>query len=152
MDYGKSNCCHYSFTGQPTATSRTHESKQDITNFNKIAIRKWIPDGKWTRTIIICVYSAVLSYLKMSFFKHAVALTFFRRYKRSDCCFCACAIYVKSEMTCEKTKHLWYKYYGLFVRMYIASQQSYLSQINTRQTGFEAYFDSKCKPRESSAP
>ncbi|KAK2192842.1 hypothetical protein NP493_21g01035 [Ridgeia piscesae] len=42
-------------------------------------------------------------------------------------------------MCSEKTKHLWYKYYGLFVRMYITSQQSYLSQINTRQTSFEAF-------------
>ncbi|KAK2173328.1 hypothetical protein NP493_884g04000 [Ridgeia piscesae] len=33
----------------------------------------------------------------------------------------------------ERTKHLWYKYYGVFVRIYITSQQSYLSQINTRQ-------------------
>ena len=31
----------------------------------------------------------------------------------------------------EKTKHLWYKYYGLFVRIYVTSQQNYLSQINT---------------------
>ena len=51
-------------------------------------------------------------------------------------------------MCSEKTKHLWYKYYGLFVRMYITSQQSYLSQINTRQTSFEAYFDSKRKSRD----
>ena len=28
-------------------------------------------------------------------------------------------IYVKSSMCSEKIKHLWYKYYGLFVRMYI---------------------------------
>ena len=55
-------------------------------------------------------------------------------------------------MCIEKTKHLWYEYYGLFVRMYITSQQSYLSQINTRQTSFEAYFDSKRKSRDSSAP
>ncbi|KAK2183421.1 hypothetical protein NP493_312g00035 [Ridgeia piscesae] len=48
-------------------------------------------------------------------------------------------------MCSEMTKHLWYKYYGLFVRMYIISQQSYLSQINTTQTSFEAYFDSKRK-------
>ncbi|KAK2178110.1 hypothetical protein NP493_558g00036 [Ridgeia piscesae] len=52
-------------------------------------------------------------------------------------------------MSSEKTKHLWYKYFGLFVRMYITSQQSNLSQINTGQTSFEAYFDSK---RKSSAP
>ncbi|KAK2187983.1 hypothetical protein NP493_148g04037 [Ridgeia piscesae] len=52
----------------------------------------------------------------------------------------------------RKDKHLWYKYYGLFVRMYITSQQSYLSQINTRQTSFEAYFDSKRKLRATSAP
>ncbi|KAK2192341.1 hypothetical protein NP493_33g04019 [Ridgeia piscesae] len=43
---------------------------------------------------------------------------------------------VKSSMYSEKTNHLWYKYYGLFVRMYITYQQSYLSQINTRQTSF----------------
>jgi len=35
-----------------------------------------------------------------------------------------------------------YKYNGLFIRMYITSEQRYLSQINTRQTSFEAYFDS----------
>ncbi|KAK2170916.1 hypothetical protein NP493_1123g01001 [Ridgeia piscesae] len=54
-------------------------------------------------------------------------------------------------MCSEKTMHLWYKYYRLFVRMYITSQQSYLSQIDTRQTSFEAYFDSKRKSRDSSA-
>ena len=43
-----------------------------------------------------------------------VALTFFRRYKRPDWRFCACAIYVKSSVCSEKTIHLWYKYYGLF--------------------------------------
>ncbi|KAK2165743.1 hypothetical protein NP493_1351g01052 [Ridgeia piscesae] len=52
----------------------------------------------------------------------------------------------------EKTKHLWYKYYALFVRMYITSQQSYLSQIKMRQIRFEAYFASKRKSRDSSAP
>ncbi|KAK2185883.1 hypothetical protein NP493_219g00018 [Ridgeia piscesae] len=52
-------------------------------------------------------------------------------------------------MCSEKTKHLWYKYYGLFVSMYITSQQSYVSQINTRETRFEAYFDSKRKSRDS---
>ena len=36
--------------------------------------------------------------------------------------------------------------------MYITSQQSYLSQINTRQTSFEAYFDSNRKSRDSIAP
>ena len=36
--------------------------------------------------------------------------------------------------------------------MYITSQRSYLSQINTRQTSFEAYFDSKRKSRDYSAP
>ncbi|KAK2191595.1 hypothetical protein NP493_50g02058 [Ridgeia piscesae] len=55
-------------------------------------------------------------------------------------------------MCSEKTNHLWYKYYGLFVKMYTTFQQSYLSQINTRQTSFEAYFDSKRKSRDSSAP
>ncbi|KAK2176853.1 hypothetical protein NP493_635g01016 [Ridgeia piscesae] len=45
-----------------------------------------------------------------------------------------------------------YKYYGLFVRMCITSLQSYLSQINTRQTSFEACFESKRKSRHSSAP
>ncbi|KAK2187974.1 hypothetical protein NP493_148g04036 [Ridgeia piscesae] len=55
-------------------------------------------------------------------------------------------------MCSERTKHLRYKYYGLFVRMYITSQQSYLSQINTRQTSFEACFDSKRKSRDYSAP
>ncbi|KAK2179647.1 hypothetical protein NP493_478g02005 [Ridgeia piscesae] len=38
------------------------------------------------------------------------------------------------------------------VWMYITSQQSYMSQINTRQTSFEAYFDSKRKSRDCSAP
>ncbi|KAK2173928.1 hypothetical protein NP493_842g01057 [Ridgeia piscesae] len=47
-------------------------------------------------------------------------------------------INVKSLMCTEKTKHLWYKYYGLFVRMYITYLQSYLSQINTKQASFEA--------------
>ena len=55
----------------------------------------------------------------------AVALTFFRRYKRSGKRFCACR-YVKSSMCSEKTQHLWYKHYEFFVRMYITSQQSYL--------------------------
>ena len=50
------------------------------------------------------------------------------------------------------TKHLWYKYYGLFVRMYITSQQSYLSQINIREANFEACFDSKHKSRDCNAP
>ena len=36
--------------------------------------------------------------------------------------------------------------------MYITSQQNYLSQINTRQTSFDAYFDSKRYSRDSSAP
>ena len=54
-------------------------------------------------------------------------------------------------MCSEMTKHLWHKYYGLFVRMYIIFQQSYLSQINTRQTSFEAYFDSKRKSRDLGA-
>ena len=49
----------------------------------------------------------------------------------------------------ERTKQLWYKYYGLFVRMYITSQQSYLSQFNTRQTSFEVCFDSKRNSRKS---
>ncbi|KAK2179182.1 hypothetical protein NP493_505g03015 [Ridgeia piscesae] len=55
-------------------------------------------------------------------------------------------------MCSEKTKHLWYKYYGLFVRLSITSQQSYLSQINTRKTSFEAYLDSKHKSHDFSAP
>ena len=38
------------------------------------------------------------------------------------------------------------------VTMYITSQQSCLSQINTRQTSFEACFDSKRKSRDYSAP
>ena len=49
-----------------------------------------------------------------------VALTFSRRYKRSNWRFCACAINVKSLIMCsEMTMHLWYIFYGLFVRMYI---------------------------------
>ena len=59
---------------------------------------------------------------------------------------------VKSSMCSERTTHLGFKYYALFVRMYITSQQSYLSQINTRQTGFEACHDSKRKSRDCSAP
>ncbi|KAK2181886.1 hypothetical protein NP493_370g02021 [Ridgeia piscesae] len=55
-------------------------------------------------------------------------------------------------MCSERTMHLWYKYNGLFVRMYITSLQRYLSQINTRQTSFEACFDSKRKSRDCSAP
>ena len=54
-------------------------------------------------------------------------------------------------MCTERTKHLWYKYYGLFVRTYKTSQQSYLSQINTRQISFEACFDSKRKSHDCSA-
>ena len=76
----------------------------------------------------------------------------FRRHKRSDWRFCACAINVKSLMCSERTKHLWYKYYEMFFRMYITSQQNYLSQINSRQTSFEACFDSKRKSRGCSAP
>jgi len=44
-------------------------------------------------------------------------------------------------MCSEKTKHVWYKYYGLFVRMYLTCQQSYLSHINTRQKSIEAFFE-----------
>ena len=55
-------------------------------------------------------------------------------------------------MCSEVTKHVWYKYYGLFVRMYLTSQQIYLSQINTRQTSFEACLDSKRKPRDCCSP
>ncbi|KAK2180848.1 hypothetical protein NP493_424g00021 [Ridgeia piscesae] len=58
-------------------------------------------------------------------------------------------MYVKSSMLSEKTTHLWYKYYGLFVRMNITSQQIYLSKFNTRQTSFEAYFDSTRKSRHN---
>ena len=36
--------------------------------------------------------------------------------------------------------------------MFMTSQQSYLSQINKKQTRFEAYFDSKRKSRDCSAP
>ena len=79
---------------------------------------------------------------------YVVALTFSRRSKRSDWRFCACAIYVKSSICSEKTKYLWYKYYVLFVSF----QQSYLSQINTRQTSFEVHFDSMHKSRDCSAP
>ncbi|KAK2156665.1 hypothetical protein NP493_1955g00000 [Ridgeia piscesae] len=55
-------------------------------------------------------------------------------------------------MCSEMTKHVWYQYYGLFVRLYITSQQIYMSQINTRQTSFEACFDSKRKSRDCGAP
>ena len=55
-------------------------------------------------------------------------------------------------MYSERTMQLWYKYYGLFVRLYITSQQRYLLQINARQTSFEAWFDSKHKSRDCSAP
>ena len=81
-----------------------------------------------------------------------VALTFFRCYKRSDLRFCACAIFVKSSICSEMTKHVWHKYYRLFVMVYITSQQKYLSQINTRQTSFEAYLDRKRKWRHCCAP
>ncbi|KAK2177348.1 hypothetical protein NP493_604g01044 [Ridgeia piscesae] len=54
-------------------------------------------------------------------------------------------------MCSERTKHFRYKYYRLFVKMYITSQQSYLSQGVTRQTSFEACFYSKRKSRECSA-
>ena len=70
--------------------------------------------------------------------KHnVVALSFSQHYKRSDWCFCACAINVKLLMGIERTMHLWYNYYGLFIRMHVTSLQSYLSQINSRQTSFE---------------
>ena len=36
--------------------------------------------------------------------------------------------------------------------MCIVYQQSYLSQINSRQTSFEEYSDTKRKSRDSSAP
>ncbi|KAK2179703.1 hypothetical protein NP493_477g04062 [Ridgeia piscesae] len=55
-------------------------------------------------------------------------------------------------MCSERTMHLLYECYGLFVRTYITSQQSYLSQINTRLTCFEARFDRKHKSRDCSAP
>ncbi|KAK2169701.1 hypothetical protein NP493_1178g00037 [Ridgeia piscesae] len=55
-------------------------------------------------------------------------------------------------MCSEMTKHLWYKYHWLFVRVYITSQQSYLSQVNMRQTSFDACFDSRCKQRDCSGP
>ncbi|KAK2192265.1 hypothetical protein NP493_35g01039 [Ridgeia piscesae] len=48
-----------------------------------------------------------------------------------------CGKIVESSMCSERTKHLWYKYYGLFVMMYVTSQQSYLTKINTRQTSVE---------------
>ena len=35
---------------------------------------------------------------------------------------------------------------------YTTLQQSYLPQINNKQTSFEAYFDSKRKSRDVSAP
>ena len=104
------------------------------------------------QNVLMCQTCAVKFHLgerSANVLRCGVALTFFRRYKRSDLRFCACAIYVKSSMCSGNTKHLWYKYYRLFVRMYITSQQSYLSQINTRQTSFEAYFDRQCKSRDS---
>ena len=52
----------------------------------------------------------------------------------------------------RKDNHLWHRYHGLFVRMYITFHQSYLSQIITRQTSFEAYLDSKRKSCDCSAP
>ena len=33
-------------------------------------------------------------------------------------------------MCSERTKHLQYKYYGLSVKMFLTSQESYLSHIN----------------------
>jgi len=79
-----------------------------------------------------------------------VVFKFFWHYKRSDWRFSACAINVKSSISSERTKHLWHKYHGLFLTMYIISQRSYLSQINMRQTSFEAYFDSRRKSRDCS--
>ena len=61
-------------------------------------------------------------------------------------------INVKSSICSEMTKHVWYKYYGLFVRMYIKSQQIYLPQMNTRQTRLQACFDREHKSRDCSAP
>ena len=81
-----------------------------------------------------CIFSALQTFL----------LTFVRmRVKSSN---------VKSSMCSERTKHVWYKYYGLFFRVYITSQEINLSHINTRQTSFEACFDSKLKSRDCSAP
>ena len=107
--------------------------------------------GKSTKTFENCVtWFKCAPYIVA---RHdGVALTFFRRYNRFDWCFCTCVINVKSLICSERTMHLWYKYYGLFVRMYINSLQSYLSQINTWQTSFEAWFDSKRQPRDCSAP
>ena len=82
---------------------------------------------------------------------YPVVLTCFRRYKRSDWRFCACVIYVKSSISSDTTRHFRYKCYGLFVRKYITSLQSYLSLINTTQTSFDAFFDSIRKSRDSSA-
>ena len=48
--------------------------------------------------------------------------------------------------------NVWHKYQGLFVRMYVTYQQSYLSKIKTRQTSLEAYSESTCKSRGCSAP
>ena len=43
-------------------------------------------------------------------------------------------------MCSEATKQLWYIYHVLLVVKYINSQQSYLLQIKTKQTSFEACF------------
>ena len=99
-----------------------------------IGILVWVSSG-----IVVNLYMSVLSV----FAYYAVALTFFWHYKRSDWCFCACAINVKSSMCGKMTKHFC---------MYITSQQIYLSQINTRQTSFEACFDSMRKSCDCSAP
>ena len=36
-------------------------------------------------------------------------------------------ITITASIYSERTKHLWYKYYGLFVRMYITSQQLFVA-------------------------
>ena len=80
-----------------------------------------------------------------------VALTFFRRYKKINVAIDVSA-HVKTSMCSETTKYFWQKYHALFVTMYITYQRSYLSQINTTQTSFEAYLESKRKSRDTSAP
>ena len=81
-----------------------------------------------------------------------VAITFHRRYKRSVWRFCACAIYEFHQCAAKGQSIYGIQYYGLFVRMYITFQKSYLPQSNTTQMSFEVYFDSKRKSRHSSAP
>ncbi|KAK2178125.1 hypothetical protein NP493_561g01009 [Ridgeia piscesae] len=55
-------------------------------------------------------------------------------------------------MCSERTMNLWYIYTTGCSLGYIYLFVKYSFQINTRQTSFEAWFDSKRKSRDYSAP